>query len=79
MAGDVAVDAGADRTDVMTWRVSPTRFAEDGAWRVYGALVHVGSLDVGACGHAERRFFAGFSTVDSSGCPLHDGMFQNTF
>ena len=34
---------------------------------------------VGACGHAGRRFFAGFSTVDSSGFPLHDGMFKNTF
>ncbi|KAJ6912565.1 hypothetical protein NC651_015092 [Populus alba x Populus x berolinensis] len=29
---------------------------------------------VGACGHAGRRFFAGFSPVDSSGCALHDGM-----
>ena len=75
-----------DRTGLLTgrltWRVNPTRLqkpGEEGAWRAYGALVRVGSLDVGACGHAGRRFFAGFSTVDSSGCPLHDGMFKNTF
>ena len=51
----------------------------EGAWRAYGALVRVGSASVGACGHAGRRFFAGVSLVDSSGCPLHDGMFKNTF
>ena len=52
MAGDVAGDADVDRTAVLTWRVSPTRFAEageDGAWRAYGALVRMGSLGVGAC------------------------------
>ena len=52
---------------------------EEGAWREYGASVRVGSLGVGACAHAGRRFFTGFSTVDSSGCPLHDGMLKNTF
>jgi hypothetical protein len=34
---------------------------------------------VGVCGHVGRRFFAGFSPVDSSRLPLHDGMFKNTF
>ena len=43
------------------------------AWAVWTLAL------VGACGHAGRRFFAGVSTVDSSGCPLHDGMFKNTF
>jgi hypothetical protein len=43
------------------------------AWAVWT------SAHVSACGHAGRRFFAGFSKVDSSGCPLHYGMFKNTF
>ena len=35
VAGDVAVDADVDRTDVLTWWVSPTRFAEAGRrWSV---------------------------------------------
>ena len=29
--------------------------------------------------HAARRFFTGFSPVDLSRLPLHDGMFKNTF
>ena len=43
------------------------------AWAVWT------SARVGSCGHAGRRFFAGVSTVDSSGFPLQDGMFKNTF
>ena len=34
---------------------------------------------VEACRHAARQFFAGFSLVDSSCLPLHDGIFKNTF
>ena len=34
---------------------------------------------VEACRHVARRFFVGFSPVDSSCLPLHDGMFKNTF
>ena len=50
MAGDVAIDADGDRTDVMTWRVSPTRFAEAGRrWSV--ARVR----SVGARGQSGRR------------------------
>ena len=86
VAVDVAVDAGADRTDVLTCRVSPTRFAEAGRRWSVASVRRVGARGqsertarVGACGHAGRRFFAGFATVDSSGCPLHDGMFKNTF
>ena len=33
----------------------------------------------GACGHAGRRFFAGFSPVNSSLLPLRDGNVKNTF
>ena len=47
---DVALDADVDRTDVMTWRVSPTRFAEAGRrWSV--ARVR----RVGARGQSGRR------------------------
>ena len=50
MAGDVAGDADGDRTDVLTWRVSPTRFAESGRrWSV--ARVR----RVGARGQSGRR------------------------
>jgi hypothetical protein len=50
VAVDVAVDAGADRTDLLTWRVSPTRFAETGRrWSV--ARVR----RVGARGQSGRR------------------------
>jgi hypothetical protein len=50
VSGDVAVDADVDRTEVMTWRVSPTRFAEAGRrWSV--ARVR----RVGARGQSRRR------------------------
>ena len=56
---DVAGDVVADRADVLTWRVSPTRFCRSRAKMERGArtarwcaLVRVGSLDVGACGRA---------------------------
>jgi hypothetical protein len=57
-------------------RVKTTRGERGASGRAWAVL---SSARVGACGHAGRRFFAGFSTVDSSGCPLHDGMFKNTF
>ena len=64
MAGDVAIDADVDRTDVMTWRVSPTRFAEAGRrWSV--ARVR----RVGARGQSGRRSVgarAGMQDVGSS-------------
>ena len=64
VAGDVAVDADVDRTEVMTWRVSPTRFAEVGRrWSV--ARVR----RVGARGQSGRRRVlarAGMQDVGSS-------------
>ena len=33
----------------------------------------------GACGHAGRRFFAGFSPENSSLLPLRNGNVKNTF
>jgi len=57
-------------------RVKTTRGERGASGRAWAVL---SSARVGACGHAGRRFFAGFSPVDSSGCPLHDGMFKNTF
>jgi hypothetical protein len=64
VAADVAVDAGADRTDVMTWRVSPTRFAEAGRrWSVSRVR------RVGARGQSGRRRVlvrAGMKDVGSS-------------
>jgi len=64
VAGDAAGDADVDRTAVMTWRVSPTRFAEAGRrWRV--ARVR----RVGARGQSGRRRVwarAGMQDVGSS-------------
>ena len=86
VAGDVAGDVDVDRTAVLTWRVSPDPFCRSRAKMERGARTARwcawavwASERVGACEHAGRRFFAGFATVDSSGCPLHDGMFKNTF
>jgi hypothetical protein len=61
------------------WRGGSTRFScrysgEEDAWGALGA-----SARVGACGHAGRRFFNGFSPVDSSRLPLHDGILKNMF
>jgi hypothetical protein len=66
------------------WRCGSTRFScrnsgEEDAWSACSALVRVGSAVVGACGYAGRRFFAGFSPVDSARRPLHDGMVTKTF
>ena len=64
VSGDVAGDADVDRTAVMTWRVSPTRFAEAGRrWSV--ARVR----RVGARGQSGRRRVlarAGMQDVGSS-------------
>jgi hypothetical protein len=64
VSGDVAVDADVDRTDELTWRVSPTRFAEAGRrWSV--ARVR----RVGARGQSGRRRVvarAGMQDVGSS-------------
>jgi len=56
VAGDVSVTWQVTRTLTVRrcWRGGSTRPVlqkpgEDGAWRAYGALVRVGSLDVGAC------------------------------
>jgi hypothetical protein len=50
VAGDVAGDEDGDRTEVMTWRVSPTRFAEAGRrWSVERVR------RVGAHGQSGRR------------------------
>jgi hypothetical protein len=54
-------------------RVKMERGARTARW--YAGAVWT-SARGGACGHVGRRFFAGFSTMDSSGCPLHDGMFK---
>jgi hypothetical protein len=60
----VAVDADVDRTDLLTWRVSPTRFAEAGRrWSV--ACIRRG----GARGQSGRRRVgarAGMQDVGSS-------------
>jgi hypothetical protein len=64
VAGEVAGDADVDRTAVLTWRVSPTRFAEAGRrWSV--ARVR----RVGARGQSGRRRVlarAGMQDVGSS-------------
>jgi hypothetical protein len=64
VAGDVAGDVDGDRTAVLTWRVSPTRFAEAGRrWSV--ARVR----RVGARGQSGRRRVlarAGMQDVGSS-------------
>jgi hypothetical protein len=64
VAGDVAGDVDVDRTAVMTWRVSPTRFAEAGRrWSVAGVR------RVGARGQSGRRRVlarAGMQDVGSS-------------
>ena len=83
---DVAGDVVVDCTDWMTWRVKPdpfcrsrakkergTRKARCCAWAVWT------SARAGACEHAGRRFLAGLSPVDSSGCYLHGCMLKNTF
>ena len=48
----MAVDADVDRTDLLTWRVSPTRFAEAGRrWsvaRVRRVGARAGMQDVGS-------------------------------
>jgi hypothetical protein len=63
----------------MCWRGGSARPVlqnpgEDGAWRAYGALVRVGSLDVGACGRVRacrtsvlrRVFNSGFVRLSST-------------
>jgi hypothetical protein len=64
VAGDVAGDEDGDRTEVMTWRVSPTRFAEAGRrWSVERVR------RVGARGQSGRRRVgarAGMQDVGSS-------------
>jgi hypothetical protein len=43
------------------------------------AWVVLSSARVGACGHAGRRLFAGFSPVNLYILSLHDGNVKNTF
>ena len=57
-------------------RVKTTRGEHGASGRAWAVL---SSARVGACGHAGRRFFAGFSAVNFYLLPLHDGMFKNTF
>jgi len=57
-------------------RAKKTRGVRVARWCAKAVL---SSARVGACGHERRWFFAGFSPVDSSLLPLHDGMFKNTF
>jgi hypothetical protein len=57
-------------------RVRMTRGERDARWCARAVLA---SAHAGACGHVGRRFCAGFSPVNSSLLPLHDGMLKNTF
>ena len=72
MADAVAGQPGSV-TGIWAKKTRGVRVARWCAWAV------LSSESVGACGHAGRRFFAGFSPVDSAHRPLHDGMVTNTF
>jgi len=89
VADDWSDDVSDDCAELLAWllagcwRGGSTRFScresgEDDAWRAWREWSRVGSAVVGACGHAVRRFFDGFSPVNSSLLPLRDGNVKNT-
>jgi hypothetical protein len=72
----VADDVAGQPGSVAGIRAKKTRGARWARRCVWAVLT---SARVGACGHAGRRFFNGFSPVDSSRLPLHDGILKNMF